>query len=186
MTLGNKAQTRNDARCLFLRVAKLFCKDVGPDFCNGTNRSRLTGSVATETGIRWGRGHLSYCPWYWLGLTFLPFPFLNGNCTNISLSWVKILCYVVTAQSYCSRDLGSATSNRGFSCGTGWWVRTELLNTEWLKVMISGFSPTFLLWCCNDQDWMTNIHLKPHFDVDRADFHLKANQNGNLLLIWKL
>lgn len=32
MTLGKKAQIRNDALCLFLTVASLFCKDTGPDF----------------------------------------------------------------------------------------------------------------------------------------------------------
>lgn len=52
--------------------------------------------------------------------------------------------------------------------------------------MISGFSPTFLMCCCNNQAWMTNIHLNPDFDLDRADFHLNGNQNGSILLIMNL
>lgn len=32
MTLRNKAQIKNDAMCFFCRVAKLFFKEIGPDF----------------------------------------------------------------------------------------------------------------------------------------------------------
>lgn len=32
MTLGNKVQNKNDAMCFFFRAAKLFFKDIGPDF----------------------------------------------------------------------------------------------------------------------------------------------------------
>lgn len=65
-------------QCAFsFRVANLFCKDIGPGFPM-TETSRPTRSGATETNIRWGRGHLSYYPWYWLGLTFLPFSSLMG------------------------------------------------------------------------------------------------------------
>lgn len=33
----------------------------------------------------------------------------------------------MTPLNYCPQDLGSATSDRGFSCGRGQWLRTELL-----------------------------------------------------------
>lgn len=100
-------------------------------FSNGTNCCCLTRSVTAETSVGRGRCRLSYYRWYWLHVTFFSLSFLHENFAIISLAWVKILCYIVMAQSNYSWDLGSPTSNRGL----GWMGQDRAIKcpvTEWL------------------------------------------------------